>query len=81
MCGGGGGGVVVMVHSNREEKSLRHVAMVAKFVDLNKRSPASMAEKKKRKYLTCMTFLCRIALRNKSVTHTFLPAVSVKADC
>ena len=46
---GGGGGVVVMVHSNRE-KSLRHVAMVAKFVDLNKRSPASMAEKKKRKY-------------------------------
>ena len=44
--GGGGGGVVFMAHSNREEKSLRHVAMVAKFVDLNKRSPASMAEKK-----------------------------------
>ena len=75
VCGGGGGGVVVMVHSNRE-KSLRHVAMVAKFVDLNKRSPASMAEKKNEN-----TFLCRIALRNKTVTHTFLPAVSVKADC
>ena len=76
MCGGGGGGVVVMVHSNREEKSLRHVAIVAKFVDLNKRSPESMAEKKNEN-----TFLCRIALRNKTVTHTFLPAVSVKADC
>ena len=75
MCGGGGGGVVVMVHSNRE-KSLRHVAMVAKFVDLNKRSPAIMAEKKNEN-----SFLCRIALRNKTVTHTFLPAVSVKADC
>ena len=34
-----------MVHSNREEKSLRHVAMGAKFVDLNKRSPASRVEK------------------------------------
>ena len=33
-----------MVHSNRE-KSLCHVAMVAKFVDLSKRSPASMVEK------------------------------------
>ena len=36
-----------MVHSNREEKSLRHVAMVTKFVELNKRCPASMAEKSK----------------------------------
>ena len=32
-CGGGGGGGV-MVHSNKEEKSLRHIAMVAKFLDL-----------------------------------------------
>ena len=31
---------------NREKKSLRHVAMVAKFPDLNKKSgPANMAEK------------------------------------
>ena len=42
-----GGGGLVMVHSNREEKSLRQVAMVAKFVELNKRCPASMPEKSK----------------------------------
>ena len=28
----------------------------------------------KRKKLTCMTFLCMIALRNKTVAHTFLPS-------
>ena len=39
-----------------------------------------------RKKLTCVTFLCMIALRNKTVAHTFLPSltkqmtVSVKKD-
>ena len=34
--------------------------------------PAKVAEKKEKK-LTCMTFLCMIALRDKTVEHTFLP--------
>ena len=36
------------------------------------RGPAKMAEKK----LTCVTFLCMIALRNKTVAHTFLPSLT-----
>ena len=30
--------------------------------------------KKRRKKLTCTTFLCMIAPRNKTVAHTFLPS-------
>ena len=36
-----------------------------------KLTPASIAEKKTKK-LTCITFLCMIALRNKTVVRTFL---------
>ena len=36
------------------------------------RGPAKMAEKTKK--LTCLTLLCMIALRNKTVAHTFLPS-------
>ena len=52
---------------SREEKSSRQVAMEAKF-----RGPANMAEKQKTKKLSCMTFLCMITLRKKTVAHTFL---------
>ena len=31
-------------------------------------------QEKKTKKLTCMSFLCMIALRNKIITHTFLPS-------
>ena len=37
------------------------------------RGPVNMAGKKHEK-LTCMTLLCMIALRNKTVAHTFLPS-------
>ena len=56
---------VISWNSNREEKSLRHVVMVAKFLDL-KRGPANMAEKTKK--IKPMTFLWMIALMNKTVT-------------
>ena len=44
------------LYSNREEKSLGQVAMVAKFLYLNKR----------------WSFLCMAALRNKTVAYSFL---------
>ena len=43
--------------------------------------------KKRRKKLKCMTFLCMIALTNKSVAHNFLPSFDnennrlFKKDC
>ena len=64
----------------REKKSY-HIAMVEECLDVNK---PNMAEKMKT--LICMTFMCMIALRNKTVVHTFLPsfnntmAVSIKKD-
>ena len=64
------------------EKSLRHVAIVAKFVDLNQTVVLQIWQEKTIK-MTCMSFLCIITLRNKTAAHTFLPstkqmAVSVK---
>ena len=54
-----------------EEKLLRHVAMVAKFLDLN--TPWSRKYgRKNTKKLTCMTFLCMAEVRNKTA-YTFLP--------
>ena len=58
--------------NNREEKSLGHVAMVAKFLDLNK-PWSSISVKKKTKKLICMTFM--ITVRNKTITHTFLQSL------
>ena len=63
----------------RGEKSLRHVAMVANFLDLNKpwsnkyRRNKKKNEKKK-KDMYPFNFLRIIALRNKTVAHTFLPS-------
>ena len=71
---------------SRMETSLRHVAMVAKFLDLNNLGPVNMTGKKTKK-LSGMTFLCKIAHRNKTVAHSFFHrltmqmAVSVKKDC
>ena len=52
----------------REVKSLRYVAMVAKRLDFNKLW-------QKNKKMTCMGFLCMIALKqnHKTVVHKFLP--------
>ena len=46
--------------------------MVAKFLDLNKPWSCKYSRNNNKK-LTCLTFLCMIALRNKTVTHTILP--------
>ena len=60
--------------NNKLEKSIRHVAMVAKSLeDLKKPWSRKYGRKKIKKKLTRMTFLCIIALRNKTVFHTFLP--------
>ena len=53
----------------RGEKSLSHVNMVARFLVLNKAWSWKMAEKWKK--LTCMIFLCLIALKNETVIHIF----------
>ena len=57
---------------SREEKSLRHVVIVAKFLDLNK--PRSCKYGGKTDALKCMTFLCLTALKKKTVFHTILPS-------
>ena len=46
--------------------------MVATFLDLikNRPGPSNIAEKKNK--LTCLTFRCLIALRNKTIAHSFL---------
>ena len=67
----------------REKKSY-HIAMVEEWWMSTSHSLANMSEKMKT--LICMTFMCMIALRNKTVVHTFLPsfnntmAVSIKKD-
>ena len=62
--------------------------MVAKFLDLNKLRCCKYVEGKKTNKMTCMTLLCMIALRNKTIVHTFIQSfdnaiggVSVKKDC
>ena len=62
--------------ANREEKSLGHVAMVAKSLHLNKSWSCKYVNKKKK--LTCMTFLWLIAITNKMLAHIFLPLRSKK---
>ena len=59
---------------NREQKSLRHVVMVAKNSGSQQIVVLQIRQKKLKK-LTCMTlFLCMIALRNKTLAHAFLPS-------
>ena len=41
--------LIALCRVHGEEKLLRRVAMVAKFLDLNEPGPANMAKKKKRK--------------------------------
>ena len=60
---------------NREEKSLHHVTMVTKFLDLNKPWSCKYCRKEnKENGKIDRTFLCMIAPRNKMVAHTFLPS-------
>ena len=47
--------------------------MVAKFMDLNKPWSCKYGRNNNKK-LECLTFLCMIALRNKTVAHSFLPS-------
>ena len=54
-----------------EERLLPHVAMVAKFLDLNTLWSRKYGRKNTKK-LTCMTFLCMAEVRNKTA-YTFLP--------
>ena len=67
----------------REERLLCHIAMVARFLDLHKVWFCKYGRKK----IKGMTFLCMVALRNKTVVHIFLlstekaMAISVKKDC
>ena len=59
---------------NREQKSLRHVVMVAKNSGSQQIVVLQIRQKKLKK-LTCMTlFLCMIALKNKTLAHAFLPS-------
>ena len=60
------------ISSNTIEKQLRHVAIVAKFLDLNK--PRSCNYAGKTEALKCMTFLCLTA--QKTVFHTILPSLA-----
>ena len=66
---------------NRKVKSLNHIVMVAKFLNLNNSWSCKHGRKGKRKKLTWM-----IALRNKAIAFTSIVqqckmAVSVKKDC
>ena len=56
------------------------VTMVAKFLDLNKLWSCKSGRKKMKK-LTCMTFLCMIELRSKTVAHTSLPSFDNANGC
>ena len=61
--------LIALCRLHREEKLLRRVAMVAKFLDLNMPGPANVAKKKKiAKTLTVKDFP---ELRNKIVAHIF----------
>ena len=64
---------------NKDDKPLRHVAMIAKFLDLDKPWSCNMAEKNKKS--TCMTFLCMITLKNITVAHFFLPSLDNANGC
>ena len=65
-----------LINKNREEKSLRHVTMVAKLLDLNKAWSCKYGRKKKnKKTIWHAWLLCMIALRNKMVAHNFPPSL------
>ena len=52
------------------KKSSRHVAVVAKFLDLSK--PWSCKYGRKNEKIECVTFLCMNALENKTLAQSFL---------
>ena len=71
---------------SRVERSLRHVAMVAKFLDLNNLGPVNMAEKKKEK-VVMYDFPVQDCTQKQNGSPLFFHrstmqmAVSVKKDC
>ena len=69
----------IKYYTSREEKSLRLVTTVAKPLDINK--PWSCKHDRENKKNVSMTFLCMIALRNKTVPHVFLPSFNNTNGC
>ena len=67
--------LIALCRLHREEKLLRRVAMVAKFLDLNMPGPANVAKKKIAKTLTVKDFP---ELRNKIVAHIFPSYANVR---
>ena len=60
--------------NNREEKSLRHVSMIAKFLDLIKLWSCKYCWEKKKEKIDMYHFPVYVALRIKTATRTFLPS-------
>ena len=80
-------GRVILLTPAWEKLQLRYVTLPwLKISGSQQIRGLAMAEKKRRKKTTCMTFLCMIALRNNTAAHTFyhrwtmLMSVSVKKD-
>ena len=61
-------GICVVLLYVEKKSCLCRFALLAKFLDLNKPWSCKYGRKKWKK-LTCMTFLCPIELRNKTVAH------------
>ena len=59
--------MIIELNGNREGKPLCHVAMVVKFLVLNTTVFLQIWQEKQKK-LTCMTFLCMIALPHGNQT-------------
>lgn len=56
-------------------KVFSHIAMLPIFWgDLNKPRSCKYGRQKRKKKMTCITSLCMIALRHKTIAHTFLPS-------
>ena len=65
---------------SRMERSLRHVAMVARFLNLNNLGPVNMAEKKNEK-VVMYDFPVQWVAHSFFHRSTMQMAVSVKKDC
>ena len=59
---------------SRMERSLRHVAMVAKFLDLNNLVPVNMAEKKKNEKVVMYDFPVQDCTQKQNGSPFFFPS-------
>ena len=64
----------------REEKSLRHVAMVARLLDLMKLWSCKYGRKKTTK-LTCMTFLCMVEFMQEQNGSPYVSSIIRQCKC